>query len=231
MPLAGFLAFRHLIGFGRPRSSPPSPNRRVARRVRHRQLRRTSVRAPLGRYIGLNSRHLDRAERWFGRFGEVTVFFGRIIPAVRTFVSLPAGFARMSMGRFIVFSLLGSLIWNLGLLYGGDRTEQALAGPGRSRQAVHLRRRPDWSPRSSGSGCAAGRVRGGVSDGAHAGRERMPIVEHLLRQEQAVLAARHERADELGRLAHVLDAAAAVAKQDAVADHVVPRDLHDRSET
>ncbi|MCL6548133.1 MAG: DedA family protein [Alicyclobacillus sp.] len=72
-----------------------------------------------GRYILLNQRHLERAERWFDHRGEVTVFIGRLLPALRTFISLPAGVARMPVGRFIVYSLLGSLPWNLALAWAG----------------------------------------------------------------------------------------------------------------
>lgn len=72
-----------------------------------------------GRYVLLSPEHLQRAETWFSRFGELTVFFGRMVPAVRTFVSLPAGFASMSVWRFLVFSALGSLPWNFAMTYAG----------------------------------------------------------------------------------------------------------------
>ncbi|SDW19500.1 membrane protein DedA, SNARE-associated domain [Alicyclobacillus hesperidum] len=120
MPLAGFLAFRHLIGFWPALIVGTIANlvgSLIAYAIGDYGGRPFVLR--YGRYIGLNARHLDKAEHWFNRFGEVTVFFGRMVPAVRTFVSLPAGFARMRMGRFIVFSLIGSAIWNLGMLYAG----------------------------------------------------------------------------------------------------------------
>ncbi|GMA62232.1 alkaline phosphatase [Alicyclobacillus fastidiosus] len=72
-----------------------------------------------GKYILLSVHHLDRADHWFERYGEITVFFGRMVPAVRTFVSLPAGVAKMSVWRFILFSVLGSLPWNLAMTYAG----------------------------------------------------------------------------------------------------------------
>jgi membrane protein DedA with SNARE-associated domain len=72
-----------------------------------------------GRYVRLNPHHLDRAESWFERHGDSTVFWSRLLPVVRTFISLPAGAARMKLGRFSVYSLLGSLPWSFGLAYGG----------------------------------------------------------------------------------------------------------------
>jgi membrane protein DedA with SNARE-associated domain len=62
---------------------------------------------------------ISRAERWFERFGEPVVFFGRMVPLVRAFVSLPAGVARMPFWRFSVLSLLGSIPWVLALAFAG----------------------------------------------------------------------------------------------------------------
>jgi membrane protein DedA with SNARE-associated domain len=63
--------------------------------------------------------HIELADRWFQRHGEAAVLFGRVIPVVRAFVSLPAGVARMPFIRFTVFSLIGSLPWVLGLAIAG----------------------------------------------------------------------------------------------------------------
>jgi len=65
------------------------------------------------RLIHVNRRHLDWADRWFQRHGSATVFFTRILPIVRTFISLPAGAARMPIGRFIVFTVAGCIPWVL----------------------------------------------------------------------------------------------------------------------
>ena len=62
---------------------------------------------------------VEKADRWFQRHGEAAVLFGRLIPVVRAFVSLPAGVAKMPFVRFTVFSLLGSLPWVLGLALAG----------------------------------------------------------------------------------------------------------------
>ena len=65
----------------------------------------------LGRYVLLTKSDIDRAERWFGRFGEPTVLVARVLPVVRTFVSLPAGVAEMNVVRFGVFTFIGSAAW------------------------------------------------------------------------------------------------------------------------
>jgi membrane protein DedA with SNARE-associated domain len=62
---------------------------------------------------------IERGDRWFQRHGESAVLFGRVIPVVRAFVSLPAGVARMPLGRFTVFSLIGTFPWVLGLALAG----------------------------------------------------------------------------------------------------------------
>jgi membrane protein DedA with SNARE-associated domain len=61
----------------------------------------------------IRKHHLDVADRWFARHGEATVFFSRLLPVVRTFISLPAGVAKMPFWRFTVFTALGCLPWML----------------------------------------------------------------------------------------------------------------------
>ncbi|OFW61204.1 MAG: hypothetical protein A2133_10905 [Actinobacteria bacterium RBG_16_64_13] len=72
-----------------------------------------------GRYVGIRAHHLDKADRWFERRGQATVFFTRMMPGVRTFISLPAGIAKMPVGKFLLYSLLGSVPWNAALAYLG----------------------------------------------------------------------------------------------------------------
>jgi membrane protein DedA with SNARE-associated domain len=72
-----------------------------------------------GRYILLRDDDIDRAERWFGRHGTKAVFFGRLLPVVRTFISLPAGLARMSAGRFGIYTVLGCIPWTAALAWTG----------------------------------------------------------------------------------------------------------------
>jgi membrane protein DedA with SNARE-associated domain len=65
-----------------------------------------------GKYIFVQDRHVEEAERWFARWGNAAVFISRLLPAVRTFISLPAGIARMDLKKFTIYSLVGSLIWS-----------------------------------------------------------------------------------------------------------------------
>lgn len=67
------------------------------------------------RLIHLNHKHLETADRWFREHGEATVFWCRMLPIVRTFISLPAGVAEMPFRRFTIFTLLGCIPWVLGL--------------------------------------------------------------------------------------------------------------------
>lgn len=62
---------------------------------------------------------IDRTEQWFARHGVKAVFLGRMVPIFRSFISIPAGVERMSMPTFLVFTALGSLIWNTGLITAG----------------------------------------------------------------------------------------------------------------
>jgi membrane protein DedA with SNARE-associated domain len=65
----------------------------------------------LGRYLLLTERGLDRSERYFAAHGEISVFMGRMLPVVRHLISIPAGIARMSLLRFVLFTGLGALVW------------------------------------------------------------------------------------------------------------------------
>ena len=72
-----------------------------------------------GRYVGVRSHHLLVAEKWFDRYGELTVFISRCLPVVRTFISFPAGTARMNLARFTLYTLLGCIPWVSALTYFG----------------------------------------------------------------------------------------------------------------
>ncbi len=72
-----------------------------------------------GAYILVRPVELDRAERFFARYGAVTVFVGRLLPVIRTFISFPAGLARMPMMKFQIYSFLGSWPWCFALAYVG----------------------------------------------------------------------------------------------------------------
>ena len=64
-----------------------------------------------GKYIMLKKHDLDLAHRWFDKYGKATAFFSRMLPIVRTYISFPAGFAKMPVGQFSVYTFLGSLPW------------------------------------------------------------------------------------------------------------------------
>jgi len=61
-----------------------------------------------GRYVLISRADLERTDRFFARYGSATVFFGRLLPVVRTFIAFPAGLARMPMGKFQLYTFLGS---------------------------------------------------------------------------------------------------------------------------
>ncbi len=72
-----------------------------------------------GRYVFLRPRELDRADAWFERHGEATVFVSRLLPVIRTFISFPAGVARMPLGRFTIYTFLGVVPWSFALTWAG----------------------------------------------------------------------------------------------------------------
>ncbi len=72
-----------------------------------------------GAYILLSRRELELADRFFARWGSVTVFFSRLLPVIRTFIALPAGIARMPRLRFHIYTFVGSWPWCLGLAWVG----------------------------------------------------------------------------------------------------------------
>jgi membrane protein DedA with SNARE-associated domain len=68
-----------------------------------------------GRWLHVTPERLERAERWFERWGDVTVAVGRCVPVVRSFISIPAGIAEMELRRFTVLTTIGSVPWYFGL--------------------------------------------------------------------------------------------------------------------
>lgn len=72
-----------------------------------------------GRYLMINPDDLVNADRWFSRWGDWTAFIARLLPIVRTFISFPAGVAKVHRMRFLVLSFVGSFIWCGALAYGG----------------------------------------------------------------------------------------------------------------
>lgn len=72
-----------------------------------------------GRYILVRHKDLDRADAWFQKYGDAAIFFSRLLPVVRTFISFPAGVSKMHFWRFVVYTFVGSFPWCLGLAYLG----------------------------------------------------------------------------------------------------------------
>jgi membrane protein DedA with SNARE-associated domain len=89
----------------------------AGRRLGHARLRTLAQRH--GRWLSLTPDDVDRAQAWFKRHGAASVAFGRLVPAVRSVISMPAGVAALPIATFLVWSLLGSSAWNVLLLSVG----------------------------------------------------------------------------------------------------------------
>ena len=72
-----------------------------------------------GRYLLIRPHELELADRFFQKYGPATAFFSRLMPIVRTFISFPAGVARMPLGKFILYSTLGAIPWSILLVWAG----------------------------------------------------------------------------------------------------------------
>ena len=89
----------------------------LGRRIGEHRLRAWVARH--GKWLTLSVHDVDRAQLWFKRHGSAAVFVGRLMPGVRTFVSLPAGFSAMPLVPFLLYSALGTAIWTAALAYAG----------------------------------------------------------------------------------------------------------------
>ena len=120
MPLAGFLAFQNRLNL--PGDTLAGALGCVAGSLIAYWIGATEGRALLlryGRYILISRHDADRADEFFARHGDITIFLTRLMPIVRTFISLPAGIARMDLKRFVTYTFLGSLPWCFVLAYAG----------------------------------------------------------------------------------------------------------------
>lgn len=124
MPLAGFLASQGEMSFMAIALAGTAGSAAgagfwfwVGRRIDADRLRDWVGRH--GAWLAMTPDDLDRAEQWFRRRGALSVFIGRLVPVVRTLISVPAGVARMSPFRFAIYTLLGTGIWTTALAAGG----------------------------------------------------------------------------------------------------------------
>ena len=72
-----------------------------------------------GKFLGISSNDLIKSKRWFERYGTSLVFWGRLVPGIRTLISVPAGIELMPLRKFLIWTSLGSLIWVAVLTYAG----------------------------------------------------------------------------------------------------------------
>ena len=72
-----------------------------------------------GKYVLIRPHDIDKADRWFEKYGDSTVFFSRLLPVIRTFISLPAGVSKMPLLRFSILTFAGCLPWSFALAYAG----------------------------------------------------------------------------------------------------------------
>lgn len=84
-----------------------------------------------GRWLTLSVNDVDRAQLWFKRRGKWAVLIGRLLPGVRTFVSLPAGFSAMPWPTFLVYSAIGTVAWTVSLVYAGAILQAQFGAVGR----------------------------------------------------------------------------------------------------
>ncbi len=90
-----------------------------------------------GRFVLLDRDDLDRAERFFHRFGSLAVLIARLLPVVRTFIALPAGMGRMRQLPFQIYTFVGSFVWCYALAYIGDQLGRRWATDPRLRAVMH----------------------------------------------------------------------------------------------
>jgi membrane protein DedA with SNARE-associated domain len=72
-----------------------------------------------GKYLLIRDHEIEAADRFFAKYGAATVFFGRLLPIVRTFISFPAGVTRMPIGKFVIYSTAGAFPWSVALVFAG----------------------------------------------------------------------------------------------------------------
>jgi len=89
----------------------------IGRRMGEKRLRRWIDRH--GKWLTLSGEDIDKSKQWFNKYGGAVVLFGRLIPGIRTLISVPAGFEEMPWLKFLLYSLVGTVVWNVLLTYAG----------------------------------------------------------------------------------------------------------------
>jgi membrane protein DedA with SNARE-associated domain len=120
LPLTGFLVFKHNLDFW-PAVAVASLGGLLGTIIDFSigyYLGRPAV-LRYGRKIRLSERHLMFAERWFAKHGSAAVFLARFVPLLRTVIAFPAGIAKMETSKFLAFSTVGIVIWDIILIYLG----------------------------------------------------------------------------------------------------------------
>ena len=120
LPLTGFLVYKHTLEFW-PAVAVASLGGLLGTMIDFGigyYLGRPAV-VRYGRKIRLSERHLEIAERWFSKHGNRAVFLARFVPLLRTVIAFPAGIAKMKIGRFLAYSTIGIVIWDIILIYLG----------------------------------------------------------------------------------------------------------------
>lgn len=90
-----------------------------------------------GKWILISASELDKAERFFARFGSMAVLIGRLLPVIRSFIAFPAGMARMNQARFHIYTFIGSWPWCFALTLVGDRLGAAWRDDPRLEAVMH----------------------------------------------------------------------------------------------
>ena len=89
-------------------------------RILNKERLKKIVSGKIGKVLRIKNEDIDRADHWFDTKGNKTVFFCRFIPIVRSLISIPAGMSQMPMGKFLVYTTAGSVIWNTVLVVAGN---------------------------------------------------------------------------------------------------------------